>query len=63
MGSFQRISEALINRLDRDEGKASLPNEGSQHTQDGSSSMHKELEKVKFPEFMGSIDGLVAKEW
>jgi hypothetical protein len=32
MRSFQRMSEALINRLDRDEGRASVPNEGSQHS-------------------------------
>jgi hypothetical protein len=32
MRSFQRMSEALINHLDRDEGRASVPNEGSQCT-------------------------------
>jgi hypothetical protein len=31
MRSFQRMSEALINHLDRDEGREFVPNEGSQH--------------------------------
>jgi hypothetical protein len=51
MRSFQRMSEALINHLDRDEGRESVPNEGSQCTPVGSSSIHRELEKVKFPSF------------
>jgi hypothetical protein len=58
MRSFQRMSEALINHLDRDEGRASMPNEGSQRAPAGSSSIHRELEKVKFPEFWGATDGL-----
>jgi hypothetical protein len=48
MRSFQRMSEALINRLDRDEGRVSVPNEGSQCAPAGSVSIHRELEKVKF---------------
>jgi hypothetical protein len=63
MRSFQRMSEALINHLDRDEGRAYVPNEGSQRTPTGSSSIHKELEKVKFPEFMGATDGSVVEAW
>jgi hypothetical protein len=63
MRSFQRMSEALNNHLDRDEGKISIPNEGSQHDPVGSNSMHRELKKVKFLEFMGSTDGSVAEAW
>jgi hypothetical protein len=63
MRSFQRMSEALINLLDRDEGRASMPNEGSQHTLVVSSSIHRELEKVKFPEFWGATDGLAIEAW
>jgi hypothetical protein len=33
MRSFQRMLEALINRLDRDEGRAFVPNVGSYPTQ------------------------------
>jgi hypothetical protein len=51
MRYFQRMSEALINLLDRDEGRDSVPNEGSQHPPVVSGSVHRELEKVKFPEF------------
>jgi hypothetical protein len=63
MRSFQRMSEALINRLDRDEGRVSVPNEGSQCTLAGSGSIHRELEKVKFPEFMGATDGSAVEAW
>jgi hypothetical protein len=31
--------------------------------QTGSSSIHRELEKVKFPEFMGATEGSAVKEW
>jgi hypothetical protein len=41
MRSFQRMSEALINHLDRDEGRAFVPNEGSQCAPSGSGSIHK----------------------
>jgi hypothetical protein len=63
MRSFQRMSEALINHLDRDEGIASVPNEGSQCAPSGSGSIQRELEKVKFPEFMGATDGLAIEAW
>jgi hypothetical protein len=63
MRSFQRMLEALINRLDRYEGRASIPNEGSHHALAGSSSMHRELEKVNFLEFMGARDGLAVEAW
>jgi hypothetical protein len=48
MRSFQRMSEALINCLDQDEGREYVPNEGSQCPPVVSSSIHRELEKVKF---------------
>ena len=38
-----------------------MPNEVSQHTPTGSSSIHRELEKVKFPEFWGATDGLAVE--
>jgi hypothetical protein len=61
--SFQRMSEALINQLDRDESMALVPNEGSQHAPVGNGSIHKELEKVKFPEFMGATGGSTVEAW
>jgi hypothetical protein len=63
MRSFQRMSEALINHLDRDEGKTSMPNEGSQCTPSSSSSIHRELEKVNFLEFLGATDGSATEAW
>jgi hypothetical protein len=62
MRSFQRMSEVLINHLDRDEDRGSTPNEGLQHPPVSSSSVHKELRKVKFLEFLGSVDDLAADE-
>jgi hypothetical protein len=50
----------LINRLDRDEARVHLlPNEGSQRTLVSSGIIHRELEKVKFPKFMGATDDSV----
>jgi len=63
MRSFHRMFEALINHLDRDEGREFVPNEGSQCPLVVSSSIHRELEKVKFLDFWGATDGLVAKVW
>jgi len=63
MRSFQRMSEVLINRLDRDEGRSFVPNEGSQRAPFGSGSVHQELENVKFPKFMGAIDDLASEAW
>jgi hypothetical protein len=63
MRYFQRMSEALINHLDHDEGKGSASIEGSQLSPVVSVSIHRELVKVKFLEFYGSTDGLVAKAW
>jgi hypothetical protein len=63
MSFFQRISEALINHLDRDEGRGFSPNEGLQRPPVVSGSVYRELEKVKFPEFWGSTDGLSTEAW
>jgi hypothetical protein len=48
MRSFQRMSEALINRLDKDEPRAYVCNEGSQHAPVGSGIIHNELDKGIF---------------
>jgi hypothetical protein len=63
MRSFQRISEPLINLLDRDEARVPVPNEGSQHTPPNSCSIQRELEKVKFSKFMGATDDSAAEAW
>jgi hypothetical protein len=63
MRTFQRMSEALINQLDRDESRVPIPNEVSQSARAGIGSIHRELEKVKFPEFMGAMDGSVTEAW
>ena len=57
------MPEALINHFDHDEGRGYAPNEGSQRPPIASSGVHRELEKVKFLEFQGSMDGLVTKAW
>jgi hypothetical protein len=63
MRSFQRMSEELINHLDRDEGIVSVPNEGSQCALTGSCSMHRELVKVNFPKFMGAMYDIDVDAW
>jgi hypothetical protein len=50
-----------MNHLEKEEGGVSTPTEGSQNPT--SNHMHRELEKVKFPEFWGSIDGQVTEAW
>jgi hypothetical protein len=62
MRSFQRMSEALINRLDRDEARASTPAD-FRCAPAVTGSIHRELEKVKFPEFLGAPDGAAAEAW
>jgi len=57
------MSEALINCLDHIEGRESIPNDGSQCRPIVSGSVHRELEKVNFPKFLGSIDGLAIEAW
>jgi hypothetical protein len=63
MRSFQRMSEALINRLDRDEARALTPAEVPLRAPAVIGSIHRELEKVKFPEFLGAPDGAAAEAW
>jgi hypothetical protein len=63
MRSFQRMSEALISHLDRDEARAPEPTEVPPHALVGTGSIHHELEKVKFPEFFGALDGTAAEAW
>ena len=57
------MSEALISHLDRDEARASAPTEVPPRALVGTGSIHRELEKVKFPEFFGAPDGAAAEAW
>jgi hypothetical protein len=57
------MSEALINRLDRDQARASAPTEVPPRALVDTGSIHRELEKVKFPEFFGAPDGAATKAW
>jgi hypothetical protein len=57
------MSEALISRLDRDEARASTPPEGPPRALVGTSSIHRKLEKVKFPKFFGAPDDIAAEAW
>ena len=63
MRSFQCMSEVLINRLDRDEARAPAPAEVPPRALAVTSSIHHELEKVKFPELFGAPDGVAAEAW
>jgi hypothetical protein len=63
MRCFQRMYEALINHLDRDEARALTPPEGPPRASVGIDSIHRELEKVKFPEFLGAPDGATTEAW
>jgi len=63
MRSFQRMFEALIICLDRDEVRVSAPAEVPQHAPTVTGSIHCELEEVKFPEFFSSLDGTTIETW
>jgi hypothetical protein len=63
MRSFQRMLETLINRLDRDEARVPVPPEGPQRAPTSTGSIHRELKKVKFPEFLGATDNVTAEAW
>jgi hypothetical protein len=63
MRSFQRMSKALISCLNRDEARASTPTEVPPCAPTITGSIHRELEKVKFPEFFGALDDIVAEAW
>jgi hypothetical protein len=61
MRSFQRLSEALISCLDRYEARVPEPPNGPPRALVDTGRIHQELEKVKFPEFFGPLDGAAAK--
>jgi hypothetical protein len=63
MRYFHSKYEVMINRLDRDEGKDFVPNEGLQHPHVVNGSVYRELEKVNFPKFFPSTNGLVIEAW
>jgi hypothetical protein len=51
MRSFQRMTDALTNRLDREASGALNHGKGAQHTPNAS--VYRDLEKVSFPKFWG----------
>ena len=53
--------EALISRLDRDEARAPAPPEVLPCAPAVTGIIHRELEKVKFPEFFGALDDAAAE--
>ena len=57
------MSEALINRLDREEARAPTPAEVPPRTPTIIGTIHRELEKVKFTEFFGALDGAAVEAW
>jgi hypothetical protein len=57
------MSEALISCLDRDEARAPAPPEGPPCALVGTGSIHRELEKVKFPKFFGAPDDATVEAW
>jgi hypothetical protein len=63
MRSFQRMSEALISRLDRDEARAPAPAKVLPRAPAVTGSIHLELKKVKFLEFFGAPNGTAAEAW
>jgi hypothetical protein len=63
MRSFQHMSEALINCLDRDEAREPTPPEGPPCTPVDTGSIHRELKKIKFPKFFGALDGSATEAW
>jgi hypothetical protein len=61
MRSFQRLFEALISRLDREEARAPAPPEVLSCAPAATGGFHHELEKVRFPELFGAPDGAAAE--
>jgi hypothetical protein len=55
------MSEALISHLDKDEARAPPPAEAPPCALSITGSIHRELKKVKFPEFFGALDGTAAE--
>jgi hypothetical protein len=62
MMSFQRMSEALINHLHRDEA-THVPNKVRQRATTGRVSFRREPEKGKFPEFLGATENMANEAW
>jgi hypothetical protein len=63
MRSFQRMFEALIIHLDRDDARALAPPEGPPRAPISTGNIHHELEKVKFLEFFGAPEGVAIEAW
>jgi hypothetical protein len=61
MCSFQRMLDAMMDRLEREEGGVLMDVEGSQNPT--SNHVHREMEKVKFLEFWGSTNGQEIEAW
>lgn len=57
--SFQRMFDALIGQMDKEDRGASAPTKGSQHIPHVNA--HRELGKLKNLEFWGTTNGIVAK--
>jgi hypothetical protein len=57
------MSKALISRLDRGEARVLAPADFPPRTSAVTGIIHRELEKVEFPEFFGALDGVVAEAW
>jgi hypothetical protein len=57
------MSEALISRLGRDEARASAPAEVPPRAPAVIGSFRREIEKVKFPEFLGASEGAATEAW
>ena len=63
MRPFQHLSKALISHWDRDEARAPAPPEVLPRAPAVTGSIHRELEKVKFPKFLGASDGAATEAW
>jgi hypothetical protein len=63
MRYFQCMSKALINHLDRDKARALPPPKGPPYALISTSSIHRELEKVKFPKLFGASDDATTEAW
>jgi len=63
MRYFQRMSEALISCLDRDEARFLAPHELPPCNSVGTSNIHRELEQFKFLKFIGASDYVVTRAW
>jgi hypothetical protein len=57
------MSEALINYFDRDEARMLTPLEGPPHARGSTSSVHHEIEKVKFVKLFGAPYGIATEAW